>query len=416
MLSLVQQHWIKHYGAMVSLHSDRDIRFTSETGWWRNTFKAMGVELTFGQPYSPQSNGFCERKNAEYREEIRLLMQKKKSKNWQRLTDYATFVMNNRERGKTGYSPSDIFLGRRTWRLEMPFAHAGNQDMESWIQEQNRLAQTVQDQLRRKRTIRHKYLRWKRTATKYLVGDYVLVHRNRCQRRTAAENENTVFYGPYLVTGVTGGGITARCSPTLGGEVNVAHKYLKQWPFSLSVNPDSELDEFEAEAANEDEELEAEETDQRDVREETGQSLPLYDVKEMHAQSNYLVESILQARYKQGWRFLVKWQGYGTADSTWEPVRAFVLDGGRVNEVFARFCMEDQPRYNSALKKCRELSQRLQKKKEKMEIQEEEAVNLPPLSENLPPLEEDTGDRHQEPDSGERAARVTGVTLRKSAS
>ena len=183
----------------------------------------------------------------------------------------------------------------------------------------------------------------------------------------------------------------------------MAHKYLKQWPFSLTMTPDSESNEFEAEARNEDEELEAEETDQTDERDQTGQSLRVYDVREMHAQGNYLVESILQARYKQGWRFLVKWQGYGTADSTWEPVKAFVLDGGRVNEVFARFCMEYQPRYNSAMKKCRELNQRLQKKKKKREIWEEEAEDLPPLSEDLRPLEEDTSDRHQEPDSGERA-------------
>ena len=101
-LSLVQQHWIQHYGAMVRLHSDRDIPFTSETGWWRNTFKAMRAEVTFRQPYSPQSNGFCERKNGEYGEEIRLLMHKEKSKKWPRLTDYATIAMNNRERGKTG--------------------------------------------------------------------------------------------------------------------------------------------------------------------------------------------------------------------------------------------------------------------------------------------------------------------------
>ena len=86
-LFLVHQHWIKHYGAMPGLYSDRDIRFTSETGWLRNTFNAMGVEVTFGQPYSPQSNGFCERKNGEYREDIRLLMHKEKSKNWPRLTD-----------------------------------------------------------------------------------------------------------------------------------------------------------------------------------------------------------------------------------------------------------------------------------------------------------------------------------------
>ena len=194
-LSLVHQHWIKHYGAMVRLHSDRDICFTSETGWWRNTFKAMGVRVTFGQRYLPQSNGFCERKNGEYREEIRLLMHKEKSKNWPRLTDYATFLMNNREGGKTRYSPSDNFFGCRMWRLEMPFAHAGNRDVESWIQEQNRLAQTVQDQLRRKRTTRHKYLNRKITAAKYLVKDYVLVHRKRFQGRTAGENENTPLYG-----------------------------------------------------------------------------------------------------------------------------------------------------------------------------------------------------------------------------
>ena len=40
-LCLVHQHWIKHYGAMVRSHSDRDIWFNSETGCWRNTFKAM---------------------------------------------------------------------------------------------------------------------------------------------------------------------------------------------------------------------------------------------------------------------------------------------------------------------------------------------------------------------------------------
>ena len=194
--SLVHQHWIKHYGAMVRLHSDRDIRFTSETGWWPNTFKAMKVEVTFGQPYSPQSNGFCERKKGENRKEIRLFMHKGKSKTWPRLTDYATFVMNNRERRKTAYSPSDILFGRGTWRLEMPFAHAGNQDAKAWIQDQNRRAQTVQDQLRRKRTIRHKYPNRKRTVAKYLVGDYVLVSRNGFQGRSAAENENMLFYRP----------------------------------------------------------------------------------------------------------------------------------------------------------------------------------------------------------------------------
>ena len=113
--------------------------------WWWNTFKAMGVEVSFGQPYSLQLNGFCERKNGEYREEIRLLMHKDKSKNWRRLTDYATFVMIQIERGQSGYSLGEIFFERTLWRLEMPYAHVRNPDVESWINDQIRMAKIVQD-------------------------------------------------------------------------------------------------------------------------------------------------------------------------------------------------------------------------------------------------------------------------------
>ena len=60
-------------------------------------------------------------------------MQREKSKNWPRLTDYATFVMSQNERGQTGYSPADIFCRMTTSRMEIPHAHAGNPDVESWI-------------------------------------------------------------------------------------------------------------------------------------------------------------------------------------------------------------------------------------------------------------------------------------------
>ena len=94
----------------------------------------------------------------------------------------------------------------------------------------------------------------------------------------------------------------------------------------------------------------------------------------------------------------MKWQRYGTAHSTWKPVKAFVLDGGRINEVLARFCFEHQPKYNFALKKCRELSQRSQKQNDKRKTQAEEA-------EDLSSVEEEKGDRHQEPESEERAGK-----------
>ena len=45
--------------------------------------------------------------------------------------------------------------------------------------------------------------------------------------------KDVMWYGPYLVTGVSSGGITARCSPTLGAEVLLAFEFVKRFPFQL---------------------------------------------------------------------------------------------------------------------------------------------------------------------------------------
>ena len=54
---------------------------------------------------------------------------------------------------------------------------------------------------------------------------------------------------------------------------------------------------------------------------------------EMKKQDYYFVERILRHTYKRGWRFYTKWSGYSISDCTWEPVTAFIIDDGSVNEV-----------------------------------------------------------------------------------
>ena len=46
-------------------------------------------------------------------------------------------------------------------------------------------------------------------------------------------SKDNMRYGPYLVPGVSRGVITARCSPTLGGEVPVAFEFVKCFQFEL---------------------------------------------------------------------------------------------------------------------------------------------------------------------------------------
>ena len=79
-LELIKHHWIRFYGPPVRIHSDKDIRFKGDYGWYRNVFTAMGVEVSSSQPYRPQSNGLCERMNDEYQRELRILRQSTKTK------------------------------------------------------------------------------------------------------------------------------------------------------------------------------------------------------------------------------------------------------------------------------------------------------------------------------------------------
>ena len=66
--------------------------------------------------------------------------------------------------------------------------------------------------------------------------------------------------------------------------------------------------------------------------------LPDMDAKEMKAKGFYKVEAILRSKYRHGWRFLVKWEGYSMAEATWEPYTAFILDQGNVSSVFRDYC------------------------------------------------------------------------------
>ena len=59
---------------------------------------------------------------------------------------------------------------------------------------------------------------------------------------------------------------------------------------------------------------------------------------EMKEQGYYFVERILRHTYKRGWIFCTKWSGSSISDCTWEPVSAFILDDGNVNDVFAEYC------------------------------------------------------------------------------
>ena len=92
------------------------------------------------------------------------------------------------------------------------------------------------------------------------------------------------------------------------------------------------------------------------------QDIPFYNQTEMERKRAYHVKQIPRGQYRQGWRFLTKWEGYGTRVSTWEPVPAFSPEDEELNHAFVDYCLAHAPRFDTALRQARLSSSSLKKK------------------------------------------------------
>jgi hypothetical protein len=116
-----------------------------------------------------------------------------------------------------------------------------------------------------------------------------------------------------------------RASPKVGGEVEVAHEFLKRFPLPHDESDSSDEEEIQAAV------LENEENNDDVVVEEMTE-------KEAMEEGFYHVANILKKKYRKGWYFLTSWENWPLADATWEPVKTFVLPDGRINEKFKEYC------------------------------------------------------------------------------
>ena len=181
----------------------------------------------------------------------------------------------------------------------------------------------MQAHLRRGRASRCERINRRRKLAVFNVGDYMLVGRKRFKQLEVPKSatKDVVWYSPYLVTGVSSGGITARCSSTPGGEVPVALEFVKRFPFELLDDyGENTIEEGDTDMLNDDERAPL--GDEQDIM-ANEQYISSYNEAEMERIGAYHVEQILRGQSRQGWRFSTKWKSYGTGESTWEPVRAW---------------------------------------------------------------------------------------------
>ena len=80
---------------------------------------------------------------------------------------------------------------------------------------------------------------------------------------------------------------------------------------------------------------------------------------EMAVDGYYVIAGIARHEYKQGWKFLTLWDGYGLSEATWEPMSAFTQQDGSINPIFRSYFVENNE--GQLLTRAETLSQRKKK-------------------------------------------------------
>ena len=62
---------------------------------------------------------------------------------------------------------------------------------------------------------------------------------------------------------------------------------------------------------------------------------------EMPVDGYYVVAGIARHEYKQGWKFLTLWDGYGLSEATWEPRSALIQPDESINPIFRSYLVEN---------------------------------------------------------------------------
>ena len=322
-VKLILKEWIQHFGKPREIMSDNDVRFSQEKGFYQGIFKSLGIEVFFGIPRHPQSNGLCERMNRSFLQNCRALSIDLKTMDWPSLFPLVFWIQNSQVSASTGFSASELFLGRPSWKFMKVPEPNSNPKVENWLEEQLLLQESATKRLEQIRQNSLRRANRGRTRSSYTKGDYVLIHKSRWPQKKVPKLESP-WLGPFRVHEVHHNSLVVMASPSLGGLLKVSLSMVKRWSDLLENCDDDEVL-----------------LDSVDNFVEQEEEVEVMNDEEMAEQGYYAVEKIVKHKFSQGWKFLVKWEGFPMENCTWEPAKHFLQEGGVLNSEFKKYCEDN---------------------------------------------------------------------------
>ena len=331
-VKMLVEQWFEPYGAPEQVHSDEDVPIGSDTGWYKRVLNALNVEVNTGVPYTHTSNPLCERQNGVVEQNLRILMKQERTKDWVRLVPWAVLTMNSQRSSSTYFTPHELFHGGRpAWLFKASFPWDFKSPVGDWLEHKQSMANQAGTNLRH---IRERELSLRNSLQRpasFKVGDLVLIHHSGLPSwpRNCLQDP---YFGPYRIIMIEGPRIYVRCSPRLGGELLCGLKQLRHYHSPDNFSWDewrlSDSDFERTDLGNAASQQEADELEE-------------ITADKMAVDGYYVVAGIACHEYKQGWKFLTLWDGFGLSEATWEPMSAFIQPDGSVNRIFGSYLVEN---------------------------------------------------------------------------
>lgn len=134
-LSLLRTEVFSRYGYPRCLLSDNGSQFTSRQ--WQLALSEWGIEHWTTPTYQPQANP-TERRNRDLKQILRVHLLDKQHRTWDQHLPKSLFALRQRGNRITGYSPAELFFGRRLcrpgdWQMG-PAPEGSHADADIWYE------------------------------------------------------------------------------------------------------------------------------------------------------------------------------------------------------------------------------------------------------------------------------------------
>jgi RNase H-like domain found in reverse transcriptase/Reverse transcriptase (RNA-dependent DNA polymerase)/Integrase zinc binding domain/Chromo (CHRromatin Organisation MOdifier) domain len=292
---------VRYHGMPKAIISDRDTRFTSS--FWQSLWKQLGTKLHMSSSYHPQSNGQTESTNKIIKTMLKMYVNNHMD-NWDEYLVPIEIAVNSAVQSSTGYSPYYLNAGQMP-DFPLTLAAAGKSENENengdgrgrkesvseWADrlvnelKEARINMESAQESQKQQADKH------RRAVRYNVGDKVLLATDDMPSHQGKLRSN--FIGPFEVKKVWSDVLV---------ELDL--------PPALEFHPRSRVHVEKLRQFNED-------AERFPTRRQINRQVAVHGKRR---QKEWGVERILAEREVEGEgiQYLLLWEGYTTADASWQ--------------------------------------------------------------------------------------------------